>query len=403
LRTPTAMSAYSLAFPGEYEPRHEPMLATMTTQGLLDDIDPLPQSVGSLQHPMMPFGLDDFQDPWGLSEDSADERVTPQPSSCICWLAFRRCDSCANVLHADEAGPEDAASSVSTTTNNTTELSMSGSLKRPLGTLARFLRPISRRKPGRSRKRGRSHSKARRRFPSPIADEPEAHLDEAQSAYSSEDGDGCSSSRATASNTPVLTSTSAPVVPVAPDEVLGASSSSVTTDGEADAVMPCSDDDSAPASTAPVCSGLLKDRVVLSAQMRTVDIDLVTFVPLYYYASKKAADVHRIRLIRVPETPADELYVSAADLGGVVERKSNISRLFGKYESPGEKLLMDVRNERNQRVGQQFNVVTEQGVLRFLRSGKMKEDVRYGDWIHSVLLPYLRGDISSQKSKKAKL
>jgi hypothetical protein len=74
----------------------------------------------------------------------------------------------------------------------------------------------------------------------------------------------------------------------------------------------------------------------------------------------------------------------------VVERKSNISRLFGKFTSPDEKLLMNVPGPHNHTVGQESNILTEMGIRRFLETNKMKGQEHYKQWIISQLIPRLR-------------
>lgn len=82
--------------------------------------------------------------------------------------------------------------------------------------------------------------------------------------------------------------------------------------------------------------------IVQTAADGVNDAVQVQVIPIWY-PSKGAAGAHKIRLIRVcnTETETVSMYAHAADVGGVVERKSNISRLFGKFESPAEKLLMN--------------------------------------------------------------
>jgi len=102
-------------------------------------------------------------------------------------------------------------------------------------------------------------------------------------------------------------------------------------------------------STAAVPPAHIKDRLVKSAKKLLTAADgvdtavQVQVIPIYF-PSKGVSGAHKIRLIRVFNTDTQQvsMYAHAADVGGVVERKSNISRLFGKFESPSEKLLMNV-------------------------------------------------------------
>lgn len=116
-------------------------------------------------------------------------------------------------------------------------------------------------------------------------------------------------------------------------------------------------------STAAIPPPHIKDRLVRSAKKLLTAADgvndavQVQVIPIYYPA-KHAPGAHKIRLIRVENTDGTtsasgrarvlvSVYAHAADVGGVVERKSNISRLFGKFESPSEKLLMNVVGAHN--------------------------------------------------------
>jgi hypothetical protein len=102
-------------------------------------------------------------------------------------------------------------------------------------------------------------------------------------------------------------------------------------------------------STAAIPPAHIKDRLVKSAKKLLTAADgvdtavQVQVIPIFF-PSKGASGAHKIRLIRVfnTDTQRVSVYAHAADVGGVVERKSNISRLFGKFESPSEKLLMNV-------------------------------------------------------------
>ena len=101
---------------------------------------------------------------------------------------------------------------------------------------------------------------------------------------------------------------------------------------------------------------------------------------------------HRIRLIEVEDlkTGQRNVFAHGADVGSVVERKSNISRLFGKFTSPDEKLLMNVPGPHNHTVGQESNILTELGIRRFLETNKMKGQEHYKQWILNTLIPRLR-------------
>lgn len=122
------------------------------------------------------------------------------------------------------------------------------------------------------------------------------------------------------------------------------------------------------------------------------DGSIPTTVEQIYYPRPDQPKPHRIRLIRVMN-PADDsvaIYAHGADVGSVVERKSNISRLFGRFESPTEKLLMNVPGPHNHTVGQESNILTEKGMYRFLQTNKMKGQDNYKQWILNELIPRLR-------------
>jgi len=107
----------------------------------------------------------------------------------------------------------------------------------------------------------------------------------------------------------------------------------------------------------------------------------------YYYDEHDIEHSIRILTVTNHETHAVESFVHAADLGGVVERKSNISRLFGQFNSPAEKVLMNVTGTHNHSIGQESNVLTRAGVLRFFDCSKMRGQTQYREWIEDVILP----------------
>lgn len=160
--------------------------------------------------------------------------------------------------------------------------------------------------------------------------------------------------------TPPKVQATSPVIHSPPSDVTSSSESSseppATTTTTLLPVSPTALLPSRP-STAVVPPPHLKDRLVKSARKLLTAADQesqsnvqVQVIPIYY-PSKDAAHPHKIRLMRVFNTDTNlvSMYAHAADLGGVVERKSNISRLFGKFESPSEKLLM-VTNTINKQI-----------------------------------------------------
>lgn len=80
--------------------------------------------------------------------------------------------------------------------------------------------------------------------------------------------------------------------------------------------------------------------------------------------------------------------VHAGDVGEriVCNRRSNISREFGQYTSPTEKILVRVPSEHRP-LGQTGNVLTAHGLIRFLQSKKMRKNEHqvYRKWLlHTV-------------------
>jgi hypothetical protein len=143
-----------------------------------------------------------------------------------------------------------------------------------------------------------------------------------------------------------------------------------------------------------------KYRVVISAQrLVTHDDGVQTEVMLKWYPFEGAPNAKKVRITRVFKTSNDHgaeqtigIYAHAADVGSVVERKSNISRLFGKFDSPSEKLLLHVAGAHNHVLGQEANVLTPQGIKRFLTVPKMLDaPPEYGAWVLSTLLPAMEG------------
>ena len=124
-----------------------------------------------------------------------------------------------------------------------------------------------------------------------------------------------------------------------------------------------------------------------------------TKVKQIFYPRPDWPKPHRIRLIEVEDlkTGRRSVYAHGADVGSVVERKSNISRLFGKFTSPNEKLLMNVPGPHNHTVGQESNILTEMGIRRFLDTNKMKGQDHYRHWIVQHLIPRLSNGEQQQQ------
>lgn len=126
------------------------------------------------------------------------------------------------------------------------------------------------------------------------------------------------------------------------------------------------------------------DSVRLDAGMR-VDIHKVLFT------ERRTEAVRSIRVLRVIDAMGSPTlaYVHAGDLGGIVERKSNISRLFGGLTSPTQKMQMKCVGAHNHSVGQQSNVLTGAGVASFLTWKRTFLFPRFATWVRETILPML--------------
>jgi len=135
-----------------------------------------------------------------------------------------------------------------------------------------------------------------------------------------------------------------------------------------------------------------KRRCVVSAQKLTTDTSTVDLSMSIIHFQH-----HSIRIIHTttttssnPPTVVHATYVHGADVGGVIERKSNISRMFGQFLSPREKILMNVTGKHNHTVGQEANVLTVDGVERLMGLKKCIPNVEYTQWLREVLVPVLK-------------
>jgi len=137
------------------------------------------------------------------------------------------------------------------------------------------------------------------------------------------------------------------------------------------------------------------DRVVSSAcrilpdSVDELDINSIVFK---HRRQSTLSVATRVRLVRVRlrhEPHVVQTFVHAADLGSIVERKSNISRLFGAFRSPHEKLLMCVPGTHNHAVGQVANVLTHAGVVAFMKHRRVEDQHALRLWIGLEILPLL--------------
>ncbi|AYV86437.1 MAG: hypothetical protein Sylvanvirus1_33 [Sylvanvirus sp.] len=65
------------------------------------------------------------------------------------------------------------------------------------------------------------------------------------------------------------------------------------------------------------------------------------------------------------------IFVHGADIAGLVERKSNISRLLGQFKTPSEKVLGSISIKNNFPGGQVANFLTFLGLEKFLSTSKV--------------------------------
>ena len=130
-----------------------------------------------------------------------------------------------------------------------------------------------------------------------------------------------------------------------------------------------------------------KRRCVVSAQKLPTDVSHLELTMSAVFFQH-----HSIRIIHTHDraTGQQSTYVHGADVGGVIERKSNISRMFGQFESPREKVLMNVTGKHNHTVGQEANVLTVEGVKRLMGLKKCQPNAEYQHWLRDVLVPRLQ-------------
>ena len=154
--------------------------------------------------------------------------------------------------------------------------------------------------------------------------------------------------------------------------------------------------DSSDVSASESCK---KRRCVVSAQKLPTDTShLELSMSVVYFQH------HSIRIIHTHDrtTATRSTYVHGADVGGVIERKSNISRMFGQFDSPREKVLMNVTGKHNHTVGQEANVLTVEGVRRLMGLKKCQPNAEYQAWLREVLVPRLQeGPLDPQRARES--
>jgi hypothetical protein len=74
--------------------------------------------------------------------------------------------------------------------------------------------------------------------------------------------------------------------------------------------------------------------------------------------------------------------------------------MFGQFESPREKVLMNVTGKHNHTVGQEANVLTVEGVRRLMGLKKCQPNTEYQKWLGEVLIPKLQSSEEKVKEEK---
>jgi hypothetical protein len=105
------------------------------------------------------------------------------------------------------------------------------------------------------------------------------------------------------------------------------------------------------------------------------------------FRSSARSYAFRMRLVRVTDqlNKTRMVLIHAGNLGNVIVSSSNVSRLFAKYSTPSEKIMMPFGK-------QEANAITIAGVRRFMNSNVLaKADPThdYRDWLSKYLLPYM--------------
>ena len=100
-----------------------------------------------------------------------------------------------------------------------------------------------------------------------------------------------------------------------------------------------------------------------------------------------------IRLLMVKNNRSgltEHVFAHCRDLATLVERKSNISRLFGRFKPRLDKIKLKVRSADNRVAGQCANLLTRRGVKRFLKLKRTQQHPDYVEWIRRNLLPEMQ-------------
>ena len=109
-----------------------------------------------------------------------------------------------------------------------------------------------------------------------------------------------------------------------------------------------------------------------------------------------------------------DVFIHASDLGSRIERKSNISRMFGSYATPRYKRVLSIhkkaimKHHNGIRFGQASNVLSVDGLKHFIATNKkLGLDPKYKTWLKEGLLQKIRElmdmqNVGGQMLEKAK-
>lgn len=156
------------------------------------------------------------------------------------------------------------------------------------------------------------------------------------------------------------------------------------------------DEKSSTNSSSSSDDGINKRAILVAQAMKFDPNDTIETHFLYYdtrdrVGGKKGMEKpkHKIRLISVCKANGDEtsVFVHAPDIGRIVERVANVSRMFGRFNSPSEKVLIHFKGNHNHVVGQEANALTVAGIHRFLNVSKMHGQDHFRNWILDELIP----------------
>jgi hypothetical protein len=142
-----------------------------------------------------------------------------------------------------------------------------------------------------------------------------------------------------------------------------------------------------------------KRKVLLANDISTLIRDgshISHIKPLSFFNSAKNEN-HKIRVVGLENKLSGELtfYVHATDIGSLIERTSNISRLFGKFSTPYEKVIFPIVGSHNYERGQSSNALTVQGVEKFLQCKRMLDQPlefkkQITQWVQKNIIQHMK-------------